>query len=294
MTFKVGTRIVAVSAVVKGKNGEPAGGLSREDFVLKQDGKEEPIRYFSQGSEIPLTLALMVDTSGSQRTFIGDELQASDVFFQTMLGRKEDRAMLVQIDTRVVQLKGLTNSANALHLALTSLNSNPATAGGTVLRDAIYLVSKNILARETGRKAMVILSDGGDLGSRRSVAETIEQAQRADVQIYSILYSMWMPSRMNLNAGFGSLGVNSSNGSDPGMAALQQLSESTGGHVYTVSRTVSLRDVFTHIAEDLRLQYNLGYTPPAETKPNTYHKIELKAKDRKLTVQARKGFFAQP
>ena len=105
-TLKVVTRVVAISAVVKSKDGEPKAGLTKDDFVLKQDGKEVPIHYFSQGSDLPLTIALMVDTSGSQRTFIGDEALASDVFFETMLGRKEDRAMLVEFGTSVRELQG--------------------------------------------------------------------------------------------------------------------------------------------------------------------------------------------
>jgi Ca-activated chloride channel family protein len=133
---------------------------------------------------------------------------------------------------------------------------------------------------------MVILSDGGDNGSRRSLTEAIEQAQRADVQVYSILYSMWK----NLS------GANTGRAPavDPGRGALEKLSESTGGHVFTVSRTLSLREIFAQIADDLRLQYELGYTPPPDTQPNSYHKLELKAKDKKLTVQARKGFFQPP
>src|SRR5271170_435910 len=158
-TLKVVTRLVAISAVVKSKDGEPKTGLTKDDFVLKQDGKEEPIRYFSQGSDLPLTIALMVDTSGSQRTFIGDEALASDVFFQTMLGRKEDRAMLVEFDTNVRQLQGMTNSANRLHLALSGLSPHASAAGGTLLQDAVYVVAKDVLAKETGRKAMVILTD---------------------------------------------------------------------------------------------------------------------------------------
>ncbi len=283
-TLKVAARMVAISAVVKSKDGEPRTGMSRDDFVLKQDGREVPIRYFSQGSELPLTFALMVDTSGSQRTFIGDEALASDVFIQTMLGRPQDRAMLVQFDNRVQALKTMTSSANELHLALSSLRPRASPVGGTLLNDAVYSIAKNYLAGETGRKAMVILSDGGDNGSRRSLAEAIEQAQRADVQIYSILYSMAdsvaVPGHLPAT--------------DPGLQALQQLSESTGGHVFTVSRSMSLREIFAQIGQDLRLQYELGYSPPAATQPNSYHKLELKAKDRKLTVQARKGFFAEP
>ena len=285
-TLKVGTRLVAISAVVKNKAGELSGGLTKDDFVLKQDGKEEPIRYFSKGSDTALTFALMVDTSGSQRTFVGDESLASDVFFETMLGRREDRAMLVQFDNRVVLRHGLTNSPDALHLALSSLGSSAATAGGTLLNDAVYVVAKDVLAAETGRKAMVILSDGGDNGSHRSLAEAIEQAQRGDVQIYSILYSA--------GDGSGRIGAGGAAVEDSGVRILETLSNSTGGRVFRVSRSLGLREIFAQIGQDLRLQYELGYTPPAETQPNSYHRLELKAKDKKLIIQARKGFFAPP
>lgn len=283
-TLKVVTGLVAVSAVVKSKDGEAQPGLTKNDFVLKQDGKEEPITYFSRGSDLPLSLALMVDTSASQSTFVGDESLASDVFFETMLGRAGDRATLVQFDTAVLQLKTMTNSANALHLALSHLNTRASAAGGTLLYDAIYAVAKSILANEKGRKAMVILTDGGDHGSRRSLAEAIEQAQRGDVQIYAILYTLF-----NESGGQGTL-----TGIDPGLDALRKLSGSTGGRVFTVSRAMSLRDIYAQIGDDLRLQYELGYKPPPDTKPDSYHKLELKAKDKKLTVQARKGFFEPP
>jgi Ca-activated chloride channel family protein len=285
-TLKVTTRVVAISAVVRSKDGEIKGGLTKDDFVLKQDGKEVPIRYFSQGSELPLTLALMVDTSGSQRTFIGDESLASDVFFETMLGDKRDRAMLVQFDNSVVQLRGLTPSADALHLALLRMSSHAALTGGTLLNDAVYAVAKSTLASETGRKAIVILSDGGDNGSRKSVAEAIEQAQRADVQIYCILYS-------EARSALGMTGRRPAT-QDTGLEILEKLSESTGGQVFTVSPTLGLRQIYAQIGRSLRLQYELGYTPPPDLQPNVYHKLELRAKDRKLTVQARKGFFGQP
>ncbi len=285
-TLRVTTRVVEISAVVKSKNGQPEGGLTKDDFILKQDGKLQPIRYFSQGSDLPLTLALMVDTSGSQRTFINDEALASDVFFETMMGRRQDRAMLVQFDTSVQLLQGMTNSPSVLHLALTRLSSHASAVGGTLLNDAVYSVAKNVLAKETGRKAMVLLTDGGDNGSRSTLDNAIEQAQRGDIQIYSILYSV-----RNEAAKFGVGGPGSP---DPGMKILQSLSDATGGRVFTVSPTLSLREIFTQIGQDLRLQYALGYTPPADTQPNSYHKLELKAKNNKLTVQARKGFFAQP
>lgn len=285
-TLRVTTKVVAISAVVTTKSGDPLGGLTKEDFLLKQDGHEEPIRYFSQGSDLPLTIALMVDTSGSQRTLIGDESLASDVFFETMLTDPKDRAALIQFDARILQLRGLTTSADALHLALLSLRSDPSFAGATVLNDAIYTVADKVLANESGRKAMVILTDGGETGSRTRIAQAIEQAQRNNVQIYSIFYSV--------QAGPGSFGVGRPPSADPGMAILKNLAESTGGRAFTVSPALSLREIFAHISQDLRLQYELGYTPPPDTRPNTYHQLELKTRDRKLAVQARKGFFAPP
>ncbi len=285
-TLKVSTRVVAVSAVVKTKGGAPQGGMTKDDFVLKQDGKVEPIRYFSQGSELPLTFAVMVDTSGSQRTFISDETVASDVFFDTMLEAKDDRAMLVQFDAGVVQLQGMTHSANALHLALSRMGSRAAAPAGTLLYDAIYAVAKGPMANETGRKAMVILTDGGDNGSRRTLAEAVEAAQRADVQIYAVVYSAW-------NDLSGVSGGHTA-AEDAGRRVLEKMSQDTGGRVFTVSRTMSLREIFGAVGEDLRLEYELGYTPPPDTRPNSYHKLELKAKDKKLMVQARDGFFAQP
>lgn len=287
--LRVSSRVVAISAVVKSKDGQPKTGLTKDDFVLKQDGREEPIRYFSQGSELPFSIVLMVDVSGSQRTFIGDESLASDVFFQTMLGRPQDRAMLVQFDAAVMPLSAMTNAPNLLHLGLTRLGTNPSTSSATLLNDGVAAVASKVLAKETGRKAIILLTDGGDNGSRSTVAQAIEQAQRADVQIYSILYSAWVGGTGGLTS-LRSLPA----GPDPGLKTLQQLSESTGGRVFTVARGMGLRKIYEGIEQDLRLQYELGYTPPPDTPPNSYHKLDLKPKDRGLTVQARKGFFAKP
>ena len=286
-TLKVNTRVVEIAAVVTSKSGEPRGGLTRDDFILRQDGKEEPIRYFSQGSELPLTIALLVDTSGSQRSFIGDEARASDIFFETVLGRPQDRATLIQFDTRVVELRPLTPSTSALHLSLLNLNSGSgANSAGTLLADAVFATSRDILAREPGRKAIILLTDGGDNGSRKSLADAIEQAQRADVEVYSIRYSL-----SDLFSG-GPGGV--PHGPDPGAELLKKLSEATGGRTFNVSRNLPLREIFTDIAADLRLQYELGYTPPPDTQPNTFHKLDIRPRDKGLLVQARKGFFAQP
>ncbi len=271
-TLKVETRLVAVSAIVFDKTGQPVSGLTRDNFILKEDGKPQDVRYFSQGSDLPLTLALMVDTSGSQRNYIQDEIAAGRVFFQSMMKRPEDRAVLVQFDTNILQLAKITSSITTLEHALAYLSQSHADFGaghgGTLLYDAICAVSHIELSNQMGRRAMVILTDGDDNGSQFSKKKAIEEAQRADIVIYSVYYS--------------------NGGGDEGV--LKDLSTATGGRVFTVSPKTTLEQIYAEIASDMRLQYEIGYQPP-DSRPNKYHKIELKAKDKTLTIQASEGYF---
>jgi len=290
-TLKISTRIVGVSAVVLDNRGEPVKGLTKDDFILKQDGKEQDIRYFSQDSDLPLTLVLMVDTSGSQKMFIQDETEASEKFFRAMLTRPPDRAALVQFDYNVLQLQQMTNQVQALEnsLGFLSMPHAPAAAatsrggGGTLLYDAIIAASQIELGKERGRRAMVILTDGEDNGSVYNLQQATAAAQRADVVVYSVLYSAeafmsgvsqrpMNPSRVN------------------GREVLNSLSNATGGRVFTVDHKTPLDLIFTQIADDMRLQYQIGYTPP-DSEPGSYHKIELKPKAKHLAVQARVGYY---
>ena len=231
-----------------------------------------------------------MDVSGSQRTFIGDEWRASDVFFESMLTTRQDRATLVQVDARVLQLMAMTNSVSALHLALTQLGENSATAVATRLNDAVYHVAHDVLAKEKGRKAIILLTDGGDNGSRATLDQAIAEAQRANVPVYAIEYSAFAGG-VPLNYGVNAI---SKLAGDPGEALLKKLTEATGGRVYTVARGMPLKKIYEAIGDDLRTQCELGYTPPPDLQPNSFHKLEVKAKDKKLTVQARNGFYVQP
>ncbi len=289
-TLRVTTRTVEISAVVRTKTGEPQSELKKDDFILKEDGKEQPIRYFSVGSDLPLTLALLVDVSGSQRTFIGDEWRASDIFLESMLTNKQDRATLVQIDARVLQLMDMTSSVSALHLALSQLGQNREAANGTRLNDAVLGVARDVLAKEKGRKAIILLTDGGDNGSRATLDQAIAAAQRANVPVYAIQYTAF-DSGAPLSSSFN---TSSHFAGDPGEALLKKLTEATGGHVYTVARGMPLKKIYEAIGDDLRTQYELGYTPPPDLLPNSFHKLEVRAKDKKLIVQARNGFYVQP
>ena len=291
-TLKLSTRIVSVSAVVLDNRGEPVKGLTKDDFILKEDGKDVEIRYFSQDSDLPLTLVLMVDTSGSQRMFIQDETDASAKFFKVMLTRPTDRAALVQFDYNVLQLQQMTNQLVALENSLGFLSmphaapggaSVPRGGGGTLLYDAIIASSQIELGKERGRRAMVILTDGDDHGSRYNLQQAIAAAQRADVVVYSVYYS-------SLGFASGMQHPPMTPGWVDGHQILNEISSATGGHVFTVSPKTPLDLIFTQIADDMRLQYQIGYTPP-NSEPGSYHKIELKPKAKHLSIQARVGYY---
>ncbi len=292
-TLKIGTRVVAVAAVVLDGSGAPVRGLGKEEFVLKQDGKEQPIRYFSEDMDLPLTLALLVDTSGSQQAFIEDETRASEVFFRAMLRRPEDRAVLIQFDAGLQQPVPLTSSVQTLENALSYLSlphgaSMAAGRGGTLLYDAVVAASHAVLGKERGRRALVILTDGVDNGSRSTLESAIAAAQRADVVVYSVLYSMEEGSQYPRMGGPRRPQV----GQVSGSSVLKQISSATGGRVFDVSRATPLASIYESIEEDLRLQYQIGYTPP-ESAPGAYHKVELKVQGaKKMTVEARKGFYS--
>lgn len=283
-TLHVSTRVVEVSAVVSDKQGALKTGLTKEDFTLKQDGKEQPIRYFSEGNESPLTFVVMIDTSGSQRTLIDDEQRACDVFLETVLGRPEDRAALVEVNAKITPHSELTSDPAKLHLALTALHFNPADAVATRINDAVYSVSKGVLASVRGRKAIILISDGGEQGSATRREEAVAEAQRDNVPVYGISYSAWS----GMMPGPGTAG------GDQGLANLKQWASATGGHVYEVAHGTTLRHIFEDIASELRSQYEIGYTLPPDTQPGTFHKLELRSKDKALRVQARTGFVAKP
>jgi Ca-activated chloride channel homolog len=286
-TLTLKTNLVAVQAVVLDSRGDPVRGLTKDDFVLKQDGKPQDIRYFSQDSDLPLTLALMVDTSGSQKAFIEDEIEASEKFFRVMLTRRNDRAVLVQFDFDVLRLQPMTTNVTALENSLRFLSmphqATQFSHGSTLLYDAIVATSQVALNSERGRRAMVILTDGEDNGSRYTVEQAIAAAQRADIVVYSVLYSMKEGDYPRMSSGIG--------GHDRGKDALTSISNATGGRVFIVSHKLPLDLIYSQIADDMRLQYQIGYTPP-ESKPGEYHKIELKPNAKHLTVQARQGYYS--
>lgn len=271
LTLKVETKLVAVTAIARDQSGNALSGLNRQDFLLKEDGKPQTITYFSPSSDLPLTLALLVDTSGSQVDFIPDEIAASEDFFPALMTRPQDRAVLMQFDGDILELAELTTSVSTLEKALSQLSrKRDHEASGTRLYDAINGVAHLELGDQLGRRAMVILTDGADFGSETKLGTAIDEALRADIMIYSIYYSK----------GGGKKGV------------LERLSKETGGRVFTIGPGMSLKQAYAAINDDLRKAYELGYRPP-DSAPNKFHKIELRAVDDKLAIRARRGYFSK-
>ena len=338
--ISVDVKLVNVFATVRDKKGAIVNNLKKEDFALEEDGRAQTIQYFRQDSDLPLTLGLLVDTSMSQRTVLGQERTASYSFLDHMIRDDRDKAFVIHFDTQVELLQDLTPSREKLEHALQLLQtSDPDDNGGygggpgggqgggggrgrrggggagTLLYDSIYLASNEVMKPLQGRKALVVLTDGVDHGSRESLESSIESAQRADTLVYSILFAGEEPHgnrggfggpRMGGGwpggggggwPGGGGGGGGRRGGGYPseerpdGKKVLTQLSQETGGQMYEVTKKESIDEIYARIEDGLRHQYVLGYTPD---KPEPgYHKIHVTVKNKDLAVQARESYYAK-
>ncbi|MEQ1885935.1 MAG: VWA domain-containing protein [Bryobacteraceae bacterium] len=290
--IKVDVNLVSVLASVRSKSGALLGNLQQSDFKIYEDGKEQTIRSFTRETDLPLTIGLLVDTSGSQERLIEIEQRAASQFFQKVL-RQKDEAFLIQFGADAELLQDSTNSPRLLQRGLEKLRLSVPTGGlhpgpvptmqnraGTVLYDAVYLAANERLRHDVGRKAIVLITDGVDTGSRISRDKAIEAAQKADAMIYSIYY-------VDRGAyGYGSFGGG-------GEGDLRRMSTETGGQVFHVDNKHTLDDVFREIQEEMRSQYAITYQPPNPNRDGSYHKIDIRIPANKdYKVQARKGYYA--
>lgn len=204
-TIKKDVNVVNILATVRNKQGQIVNTLTKDDFKLEDDGRPQTIRYFSKVTDLPLTLGLLVDTSLSQRHVLEQERTASYKFLQDLLREWKDKAFVVHFDFDVELLQDLTNSRPKLEAALQKLevpdarqvqtggSNDPSQphqgGGGTKLYDAVFLASDEITSKQQGRKALIILSDGVDQGSKVSLSRAIEAAQRSDTLVYTILFA---------------------------------------------------------------------------------------------------------
>ena len=293
-TIRVDVDVVNVLCTVKDRKEKLVNTLAKEDFKIFEDGQRQQIRYFSRETNLPLTVGLLVDTSVSQWRLVPAEQEAGEVFFRRVIGSK-DLAFLISFDTHVDLLQDLTGSHVLLRRALERLRVNSPTpapvptsggpfpnlrAGGTHLYDAVFLAAREKLAREVGRKAIVVISDGEDQGSKVKRREAIEAAQKADVVLYGILF---------LDPRFYS---RYSRGGYSGDRALRKMSEQTGGRMIRVERSRNLPEAFKEISRELRSQYSLGYTSSNSRRDGKFRKLRIKTRSKDLRVQARKGYYA--
>ena len=314
-TFTADVKVVNVFVTVRDKQGRIVQNLMKDDFALSEDGHPQVIKYFSQESNLPLTLGLLVDTSMSQRRVLGQERTASERFLQQVLREDKDHAFVIHFDHDVELLQDLTSSRKRLADALAQLElpqeqrqsgawgrpggrapggQRGQHGGGTSLYDSVLLASDELMKKQSGRKALIMLTDGVDNGSKVSLSSAIESAQRADTLGYSILFAD--PEAYG-GGGFGGPRMGRRGGGYPprreehpdGKKILQRLSKETGGGFFEVSKKQTIEKIYDQIQEELRNQYSLGYTPEAGA---GYRKIQLTVKKKDLIVQTRDGYYA--
>ncbi len=292
-TLKVNVNVVQLFFNVKDKHGTLMPNLTKDDFEVLEDNKPQTIKYFTAESNLPLTLGILIDSSGSQINVLDMEKEVGGAFLRQILTDK-DEAFVIDFNIDASLMQDFTRDVHRLQSALNKVRINTGitsigpgmgggpvpTAGanrGTVLYDAVYLSAHDMLAKEVGRKAMILLTDGEDEGSQLKIRDAIEASQKADAIVYVLLCA---------DRGFyGGVGYN-------GESEMRKLTEATGGRVINVgNRFDKLREAFEQIAAELRSQYNLGYTPTNIKLDGTYRKLEIKNKQN-YKIQARAGYYA--
>ncbi|MGD1211618.1 MAG: VWA domain-containing protein [Candidatus Acidiferrales bacterium] len=328
-------KLVTVYATVRDKKGKIIPTLNKEDFVIDEDGRPQTISNFVRDTDLPLTLGLLVDTSLSQRHVLDQERDASYTFLDHML-RDKDTAFVIHFDREVELLQDLTSSRPKLQAALKLLQtpefdqdseggqSQGRRGAGTLLYDAVYLASDELMKKQQGRKALFVLSDGVDHGSKKTLEDAVESAQRADTSVYSILFAD--EESHDRGGGYGRHGGMGGPGGWPGggwpgggggggwpggggggggggrrpsqeqhadgKKVLERISTETGGRLFQVSKKLSIDQIYAQVEEELRNQYSLGYAPNPANPGAGYHKIHLTTNQKDLTVQARDGYYS--
>jgi len=278
-TISVEVNMVLISATVRDKHGNIVPRLNRDDFVLHIDGHLQAINNFMRQSDLPLTLGLLVQTSlgPRQRYALHNASDASYAFLDHMLREDKDEAFVVSFDHKVELLQGFTSSPPKLHAALQLMQttdfSSEGRVGGTQLYDAVCLASNELMKTQQGQKALFVLSDGIDRGSKKTLEDAVEATLRADTSVYSILVTENWP------------GPN-------GKKVLERISAETGGHMFKIFHGSTVAQIYAQAEEELRNEYVLGYTPTPLGMGAGYHRIQLTTKQKGLTVQARAGYYS--
>jgi VWFA-related protein len=290
-TFKVEVNLVDVFFTVRAKDGILAPHLTRDECTILEDKVPQTLKTFQAENDLPLTIGMAIDTSGSQERVLPLEQDAGSQFLQRIL-KKKDQAFVLSFDVNVDLLQDSTNSVRLLTRALnkTEINSGvsfgaspvptPGGPRGTVLYDAVYLAANEKMRQETGRKALILLTDGEDEGSRVKINDAIAAAEKSNVTVYVILIA---DVQGYLDQGLGYSGY----------SPMKKLAEETGGRVINVGNNAKkLQEAFDQIEEELRTQYVATYKPGNTKKDGTFRHISVECKGEGFKVRTRKGYYA--
>jgi VWFA-related protein len=333
--IRVNVELVNVLFSVRKKSGELVPSLTKDDFTVLEDGREQTVSQFSRDTDLPLQLGLLIDVSRSQTRLMGEERDAASKFISSVM-RPKDEAFLLSFGHDTTLEQDFTDSAATMEAALKHVTADSgeegggrgrggsgggggypgggggggwpggggggrfpggggggrrgggrgpgqgAHHGGTKLYDAIYLAAHDELSTKTGRKALLLITDGEDRGSYYTRSQAIEAAQRADAIIYSIYYADTGEQRFGRHE--------DDNGAS--LAGLKRMSDETGGRAFTVDKKHPLQQAFADIQEEMRSQYAVAWKPANTAQSGEYRAIEVRPKNAEYTVQARKGYYA--
>ena len=282
-TLRSTVNLVNLFATVRDKNKRIVGDMKQEDFKVFEDNQEQKIAFFSKEVTLPITLGLLIDTSGSEQNRLGAEQEAASRFLERVM-RKGDEAMVISFDLDVDLLADFTDDRAQIERAINKARIGaisggvvtpgtiPSNTGGTHFYDAVFLACNDKLVTEAGRKALVIITDAQDEGSKLRLEEAIESAQRTDTVVHVLLVH------------------------DPGYSwrpdVAKKLSDETGGRTIEVSSEKRLNEAFDQISEELRSQYTLGYYPTNTTKDGKFRKVKVETANRDFKILTRKGYYA--
>jgi len=272
-TLSINVDLVNVLFTVADRNGRFITSLEKDDFKVLEEDRPQTISNFSNETNLPLSIAMVFDTSASIQARLKFEQEAASEFFYTTLRRGTDKALVVTFDRSVALAQDYTDNAELLTRAV----GGARAGGGTAMFDAVYQAMIRKLVDQKGRHVAVIISDGDDNSSDKNIDEVIEMAQKTDTVIYAV--------STNSPELFGS-------DSDRGNKYLKRLSDETGGRLFTPTKIDDLTKSFVEIGKELRSQYTLGYRSTNTKRDGTYRKIRITAANKQLKVRARDGYFA--
>jgi VWFA-related protein len=280
--IRVQVNVVNLFATVRDKHKAVVTGLKQDDFQVYEDGQPQEISYFSAESTLPITVGLLIDTSGSEYYMLSAEKDAGSRFLARVL-RKGDLAMVMTFDTDIDLLADFTDDRGVLNRAINRAQINvpvggiivqgplpTSGSGGTNFYDAVYLAAHDKLSEEAGRKAIIVLTDAEDTGSKLRLEDAIEAAQRTDTVVHILLVAQ--------------------DGGDQAVA--RRLTDETGGRTIVVRSEKNLEAAFDQISEELRNQYTIGYSPTNKAHNGSYRKIKVETKDKDYSVLTRRGYYA--